>query len=244
MSDNSDSRDHRPAGTWVFDEEVVHCFGDMLTRSIPDLATLRALILEVGARFVQYNTDIVDLGASYGDMISAFYRLKGAENNYVAVEPSSAFIERLRDRFGVMIDRHLLRLDEQELDEDHYPPCQASLTLAILTLQFCPIEARLPILRRAWEATKPGGALILAEKVSGSTPQTTKLLRNLYYDFKRQSGGYSHDAVEAKAQSLRYVLAPLPVAWNEDLLRRAGWQTVECFWRNRNFAAWIAIKDK
>jgi tRNA (cmo5U34)-methyltransferase len=30
--------------------------------------------------------------------------------------------------------------------------------------------------------------------------------------------------------------------WNEDLLRDAGFRTVECFWRHLNFAGWVAVK--
>ena len=36
---------------------------------------------------------------------------------------------------------------------------------------------------------------------------------------------------------------PVTAAWNEELLRTAGFGVVECFWRYLNFAAWVAVRD-
>jgi tRNA (cmo5U34)-methyltransferase len=44
------------------------------------------------------------------------------------------------------------------------------------------------------------------------------------------------------ALSLEGVLVPVTAAWNEYLLRSAGFSHVDCFWRWMNFAAWVAVK--
>lgn len=242
MNDPASSLDHRPTTPWQFDESVAACFADMLGRSVPDLAGMRGLVEEVGSGFIQYQTDVVDLGAADGEMLARFLDLKGGENHYVAVEPAPAFVARLRSRFAEPIRQDLVRVVAEPVNADEYPRCRASLTLAVLTLQFCPVESRLGILRKALDSTGPGGAIVLVEKVAGSSPATDRLLRSLYYDFKSRAG-YSHDAIALKSRSLRHILAPLPAAWNEELLRRAGWGSVECFWRNRNFAGWVAVKE-
>jgi hypothetical protein len=38
------------------------------------------------------------------------------------------------------------------------------------------------------------------------------------------------------------VLVPVSAAANEELLRGAGFDAVECVWRCLNFAAWVAVK--
>jgi tRNA (cmo5U34)-methyltransferase len=43
--------------------------------------------------------------------------------------------------------------------------------------------------------------------------------------------------------ALEGVLVPVTAAWNEQLLKGAGFSQVECFWRWMNFAGWVAVKD-
>jgi tRNA (cmo5U34)-methyltransferase len=54
--------------------------------------------------------------------------------------------------------------------------------------------------------------------------------------------GYGEDEIERKRLSLEGVLVPQPAAWNEAVLRDAGFVDVECFWRCLNFAAWVGVK--
>ena len=60
----------------------------------------------------------------------------------------------------------------------------------------------------------------------------------------KQANGYTLDAIEAKRRSLEGVMVPLRAEWNEQLLKGAGFAQVDCFWRNGNFAGWLAIKGK
>jgi tRNA (cmo5U34)-methyltransferase len=54
--------------------------------------------------------------------------------------------------------------------------------------------------------------------------------------------GYTEEEINSKRIALEGVLVPVTAKWNEQLLRDAGFNQVECFWRNLNFAGWIAIK--
>jgi tRNA (cmo5U34)-methyltransferase len=45
-----------------------------------------------------------------------------------------------------------------------------------------------------------------------------------------------------KRKSLEGVLMPLTENWNINLLKETGFKKIDCFWRNLNFAGWIAIK--
>mgnify|MGYP002682876247 CR=1 FL=1 len=48
--------------------------------------------------------------------------------------------------------------------------------------------------------------------------------------------------IERKRLSLEGVQVPVTARWNEDMLRSAGFDKIECFWRWMNFAGWVAIK--
>jgi tRNA (cmo5U34)-methyltransferase len=231
---------HRPGPRWEFDEDVTRVFDDMLRRSIPQYDAMRSVVFEVGRRFVQPETDVVDLGCSRGEALAPFVAEFGAEARYVGVEVSAPMLEACRRRFANEIESGQLRLRDLDLRRG-YPDARASLTLAILTLQFTPLEDRPRILRAAWEHTVPGGALLLVEKVLPSSTRTDRLMTELYHDLKR-SQGYGEEEITRKALSLEGVLVPASAEWNEDALKAAGFTEVECLWRWLNFGAWLAVR--
>jgi tRNA (cmo5U34)-methyltransferase len=124
-----------------------------------------------------------------------------------------------------------------------YPNGAASLTLCIFTLQFTPLDHRQRILRDVHRNTVSGGALILAEKILGSTAELGALMIDLYHAYKA-SNGYSAEEIERKRLALEGVLVPVTAKWNEEMLHAAGFQQVDCFWRWMNFAGWIAVKER
>jgi tRNA (cmo5U34)-methyltransferase len=230
-----------PEKAWKFDEAVTDAFEDMLQRSIPQHDLMRELCFKVGCRFVRPKTAIVDLGCSRGGALAAFVEKFGALNRYVGVEVSEPMLAAARERFRGFIDCGVAEVRNLDL-RTGYPPAQASLTLCILTLQFTPIEHRQRIVRDAFRSTVPGGALVLVEKVIGSTAETDALLNELYWGVKAENG-YTRDQIERKRLSLEGVLVPVTARWNEELLASAGFRAVECFWRTLNFSGWVAIKE-
>ena len=51
-----------PNGPWQFDREVTAAFDNMLQRSIPEYNAMLMVTFEVGRRFVQPETTILDMG--------------------------------------------------------------------------------------------------------------------------------------------------------------------------------------
>ena len=82
----------------------------------------------------------------------------------------------------------------------------------------------------------------MVEKVVGNASTTDHLMTGLYHDLKRATG-YGEEEIERKRLSLEGVLVPLTSAQNEEVLRQAGFDDVECFWRCLNFAGWVAVKS-
>lgn len=224
----------------MFDEQVTRVFDDMLRRSIPQYETMRGVIFDVGARFVRPDTAVVDLGCSRGEALAPFIDAFGGSVRYVGVDVSRPMLEACRRRFEGEIERGMLELLDLDLRRG-YPDASASVTLSVLTLQFIPIEDRPRILREAHDHTAEGGALLLVEKVVGSSAQTDRLMTDLHHDLK-QTNGYGEEEIRRKRLSLEGVLAPVTAERNEELLGKAGFRDVECVWRCLNFAAWLAVK--
>jgi tRNA (cmo5U34)-methyltransferase len=88
---------------------------------------------------------------------------------------------------------------------------------------------------------EPGGALILVEKVLGSNNAIDTMLVDEYYRIKAENA-YTQEQISAKRKSLEGVLVPITARWNEEMLKEAGFRSVDCFWRYLNFAGWVAVK--
>jgi tRNA (cmo5U34)-methyltransferase len=241
MTEHLTSLGHVPDDRWSFDEEVTSVFDDMLERSIPQYSTMRGLVFEVGRSFVRPGTQVVDLGCSHGAALAPFVREFGSSASYVGVEVSPPMLAAARGRFHAEIEDGTVTLLDLDL-RGRYPSVEASLTLSVLTLQFTPIEHRPRIVRDVYRHTVDGGAFVLVEKVLGGSGRVDGLLTELHHGLKRASG-YTQEEIDRKRLSLEGVLVPVAAAWNEDLLRGAGFREVECFWRCLNFAAWVAVKD-
>ncbi len=225
---------------WSFNDDVTDVFENMLARSIPDYARMRSLVFDLGATLVRPGTAIVDLGCSKGDALAPFVKRFGRENRYVGAELSEPMIAAARQKFSDEIDQGFADIRSLDLRTEH-PSEKASLTLAVLTIQFTPIEYRQKIMHRIAAHTVSGGGLILVEKILGSSAFVDDMLTRRYYELKAENG-YSAEQIERKRLALEGVLVPVTAKWNEDLLRESGFNCVECFWRWCNFAGWIAIK--
>lgn len=232
---------HMPGDKWAFDESVTHVFDDMLARSIPQYEVMRGLVFDVGSRYVQPGTEIVDLGCSRGEALVPFMDRYGAHNRYVGVEVSPPMLAAARERFAAW-PASVVRLLDLDLRRD-YPPVAASLTLSVLTLMFTPINYRQRIVQNVYDHTLPGGAFVLVEKLLGSCADTDTLMVDRYHRMKAENG-YSREEIDRKALALEGVQVPVTAKWNEDLLHEAGFAHVEAFWRWCNFAAWVAIRGK
>lgn len=229
------TRDHTiPEGRWTFDGDVTDVFDDMLERSIPQYDVMRRAVTDLASIYQTNGLAFVDLGASRGEAIADLFRRYGARNQWIAVEVSEPMLAVLRERFGKLVDVRDLDL------RTGYPPVPACVTLAVLTLQFVPLEHRQRVLEQAHRWTRPGGALIVVEKVTGATSELDDVFVNRYLRMKAEHG-YTAEEIERKRLALEGVLVPLTARENEERLRSAGFRSVDCFWRWLNFAGWIAV---
>ncbi|MEA3638640.1 MAG: carboxy-S-adenosyl-L-methionine synthase CmoA [Lamprobacter sp.] len=236
-----------PRGDFVFDERVARVFADMIARSVPGWAELLRLIGLIGARLAQPGSRIYDLGCSLGaTSASLLARLPapgfaaGASRapdaiSLYAIDRAPAMIAELRQRLATEIAAGRLQPICADLLDVRIE--DASLVVMNLTLQFVDPRHRWALLRRIRAGLRPGGALILAEKIAISDDDG--LLADLHADFKAAQG-YSQLEIARKRSALEQVLIPDSPAEHLARLNEAGFSRVQPFFQCLNFVAWIA----
>lgn len=230
-------------GKWEFDGDVAKAFDDMLFRSIPSYPQMREIVTAAASWFMAQDADlplVIDLGASRGEQI-AWLRQHAVAASYLAVESADAMIEELRRVYHQPFHVSGVQIVQHDLRGGLPPSGPATVVLSVLTLQFIPIEHRQRLMREVYDRLRPGGALIMVEKVLGESAESQAMLTDLYHAFKK-ARGYSDEAVRRKALALEGALVPLTAQINEEWLRSAGFAVVESVWSHFNFRAWVAVK--
>lgn len=225
-----------PVGKWEFDSEVTACFTDMLNRSIPNYDSMRELVFRLGSRFMVPGTNVLDIGCSTGLAVEPFIQ-QFPENDYFLLDVSSDMLKACKDKFQGN-DRVAVKYQDVTKGLQYE---NVSLALSILSIQFTPIEYRQRIIQSIYDSLNEGGAFIFVEKVLGDVYEIDNHLVSEYYHLKMKHG-YSNKQIAAKKKSLEGVLVPLTFNWNSELLHKAGFKKVDCFWRYLNFAGFVAIK--
>lgn len=236
-------------GRWEFNAEVAAAFDDMLAKSIPNYEGMREMVTRAAFWHVEATRTsdlqpprVVDLGASRGSALAPIIEMLGPCARYLAYDISEPMLDLCRKRFkdsgcDVTVGRHDLR---EGLPRE---TGGAAVFLSVLTLQFIPIEYRQRLLAQIACALRPGGALILVEKVLGANAHLDEMEVDIYYDVKRGQG-YTQEAIDRKRLSLEGVLVPLTARFNEELLRDAGFAGVDCVWSWSNFRCWVAAAPR
>lgn len=230
-------------GRWVFDQRVTDVFDDMLARSIPGFEDMRELTTELACYFASKHPNgstIIDMGCSRGGSLLPIIDKRGAMNKYIGIEVSDPMRLAAEEELAAWISNGFASVVDLDLRRD-FPKRPTAVVLSVFTIQFTPIEYRQQIIRRAFETLLPGGAMIVVEKILGSTHSTDHLLRDLYYGMKSEHG-YTPEQINTKREALEGVLVPVTEKMNVELLQQAGFVDVEAYWRSLNFAGWLAVR--
>jgi tRNA (cmo5U34)-methyltransferase len=239
-TDSTDKNIHETLDKkWEFNSDVTRTFDDMLERSIPDYENMRELCFKIGKRFIRPKETIMDLGCSRGDAIARFVNEYGWMNHYIGLEISKPMIEACRSRFS-HYGPEIIEIDEYDLREG-LPNKNCCLIMSVLTLQFVPINYRAMLIKQVYNRLNKGGAFIFVEKTLGETALLDEMLVDEYHALKRKNG-YSTEEIERKRLALEGVLVPLTSSFNMQMLERAGFENIECFWKNLQFAGWVCVK--
>jgi tRNA (cmo5U34)-methyltransferase len=224
-----------------FDERVVAVFPDMIQRSVPGYGMMISSIGILAARYAQAGSHCYDLGCSLGAVSLAMrQRICQSDCDIIAVDNSPAMIERGRDLLARDITSTvpvtMLCADLQEVTI-----ANASVVVLNFTLQFIPLDERLALIQRIYAGLKPGGILILSEKIAFADPSRQQFHIELHHDFKR-ANGYSDLEISQKRTALEKVMIPETLACHQQRLQAAGFAFTELWFQCFNFASLVAIK--
>lgn len=224
-----------------FDEKVVSVFPDMIQRSVPGYATLISNIGILAARYAQNDSVCYDLGCSLGAVsLSMRQRLTQTDCRIVAVDNSQAMIEKAQQVLAIEGDANvpveLLCADINDVDIEN-----ASVVVMNFTLQFIPLAQRQALIQKIYNGLKPGGVLILSEKIKHVQPAHDVFHIEAHHDFKR-SNGYSDLEISQKRTALENVLIPETVAQHQQRLKQAGFNFIDMWFQCFNFVSLVAVK--
>lgn len=223
-----------------FDASVARVFPDMIRRSVPGYTTIIPMIEVITEQYVQPGTSCYDLGCSLGASTLAMrHGISYPDCILVGVDNSEAMLERCQHY--IALDDHPLPVTLRCDDILDTPIGNASVTTLNFTLQFVSPDRRAELLARIATATRPGGVLILSEKIRFESEQEQQTQTLLHHEFKR-ANGYSDMEISQKRSALEQVLIPETLQTHRARLREAGFDQVVVWYQCFNFVSMLAIK--
>ena len=231
----------RPVQDFVFDEKVADVFADMINRSVPGYATIISMIGMLADRYCTPGSRIYDLGCSLGGAaLSMTHHISHNDYRMLAVDNSRAMIERFRAALDAQPDMTNVELICADVDDIEIT--DASVVVLNFTLQFIAPERRVGLIRRIYEGMRPGGILILSEKIRFADTHLNELLIDMYHQFK-QAQGYSQLEISQKRSALENVLIPETIAAHKQRMHEAGFRSCDTWFQCFNFASMVAFKE-
>ena len=224
-----------------FDEKVAEVFPDMIQRSVPGYGTMISTIGILAAKYAQPNSRCYDLGCSLGAVsLSMRQRINQPDCTIIAVDNSEAMVERglelLASDSSSRVSVEMVCADIQDIAIE-----DASVVVLNFTLQFIPLDDRLALITRIYQGLKPGGVLILSEKMAFDDQVKQDFHTEAHHDFKR-ANGYSDLEISQKRTALERVMIPESLTCHKQRLQEAGFPMSEVWFQCFNFASMAAIK--
>jgi tRNA (cmo5U34)-methyltransferase len=231
---------HRDLVDFRFDDAVAAVFPDMIRRSVPGYGEVITLSGLLAGEYAQPGSLCYDLGCSLGATTLAMRRqIRAADCRIVGVDNAPAMIDQCRINLAALPSD--VPVDLRCTDLRDCPVENASVVAMNFTLQFVPPAERHAVLQRIHTGLRPGGVLLLAEKVAYEEPDEQRFQEAMHLAFKR-ANGYSELEISGKRNALEKVMIPDSPEAVGQRLAAAGfnrhWQWLRCF----NFAAWVAFK--
>lgn len=224
---------------FAFDEQVAAVFPDMIRRSVPGYELILQALPWLAARVVQPGSRVYDLGCSLGAGALSVRRGIRAEGcRIIAVDTSEAMIRRAGEWLGSFRSEVPVELVQGDVLEVAIE--DASLVMLNFTLQFIPPERRVELLQRIRSGMRPGGVLLLSEKIALEDERMAHLITELHHDFKRGQG-YSELEIAQKRQALENVLVPETLEAHRSRLRDAGFVSCETWLQHTRFISMLAM---
>ena len=241
MRDKIYAEQNGPVKDFTFDQSVVEVFPDMIQRSVPGYATIISTIGKIAGQFHQANSNLYDLGCSLGAATLAMRKEVSKDGcQIIGVDNSQAMVEKCR--LHVQAYKSDVPVTIEMADITDIGLENASVVVMNFTLQFIPPERRQSLLDKIYAGLRPGGVLILSEKLKWSDSTIDRVINDLHLDFKR-ANGYSELEISHKRSALENVMRIDSESTHLKRLEAVGFCSSSIWYQCFNFASFIAIKS-
>lgn len=229
---------------FAFDERVAKVFDNMVSRSVPFYNEVQRIQSDLIMDFLPDNGGVVcDLGCSTGTTLEYLTQHPKCPNStqFIGYDNSTSMLDKAREKLSEQINAGKVSLITADLSD--LPPLP-SCNIIILnwTLQFVRPMGREQLLKAVFQALKPGGIVLLSEKILVNDPLLNRLYIDHYLQFKISQSSYTDLENQRKREALENVLIPYRLDENYELLERAGFGRIGTYFQWFNFACMIAIK--
>jgi len=223
-----------------FNEKVVRVFDDMISRSVPLYRESLLRQAQLAAHYYQTDSCIYDLGCSNGNFGLQFIQEMGERPfNMCGIDNSPPMLEQYHQRLEPLPQRKNITLDLASIED--YPLEKSSVVVINLTLQFLALNSRDRLIQHIYQALRPGGILLLSEKVIHCEEQLSALQQDWYYRLKKENG-YSQLEISQKRDALENVLIPETIEQHQQRLNEAGFNKLDIWLKWFNFTSFLCIK--
>jgi len=206
-----------------FDFSTIKDFDNHISNSIQGYDILHSLILNISSFFLKKGVVPVDLGCTSGLLIQALEKKYNCKCIGYDITDNN-FIEGLDLRV-------------QDLTDNSFIIPETNLIFSVFTLQFIDYKYRLDILKKVYQSLYKNGAFIYCEKEICSNGVIQEVFTFSNYSNKRNY--FTAEEILNKETDLRNIMNPLESKDNIELLKKAGFKTIEPFFQSLNFKGYI-----
>jgi tRNA (cmo5U34)-methyltransferase len=226
---------------FVFDDAIAGVFDDMIRRSVPGYATVIAMTKVFAEHYSQPDSVCYDLGCSLGASTLAMRKgIDKAGCRIVAVDNSESMAARCRE--VTAMDKSDVPVEVVQADIRDVAIENASVVVMNFTLQFLAPDQRDEMVQKIYAGLRPGGILLLSEKICFEDKQKDTFETDMHHEFKKLMG-YSDLEVAQKRKSLENVLLPDTLATHRQRLSDAGFAKTYLWFQCFNFMSLAAFKE-
>jgi tRNA (cmo5U34)-methyltransferase len=225
-----------------FDDRTAGSFDEHVRNNVPFYDEVQDLIASLSDWYLGRDSLVVDLGCATAETSARIAARHGTlqDLHFGLVDESRDMLSIAKRKMadvaiGIGYDVHCDTIVNPLPKKFR----NASFAVMAFTLQFVPIRYRMTVLRNVKRSLRPGGALCLVEKVEGGVAEFERAFTRIL-DERKMLAGMSADEVIGKEQAIRGRLVPLSLNENVRMLRAAGFQEIEIFWRWLSFCGIIA----
>ena len=222
-----------------FDQRVVSVFPDMIQRSVPGYESVVAMTGVLAARYVQKGSNCYDLGCSLGASALSMCSRLPVDCSVVAVDNSEAMVNALKAKLQGQREQAIINVvlaDIREIDIEN-----ASVVVLNFTLQFVPVADRLNLIQRIYKGLRPGGVLLVSEKIQIGDKHINQLFIDTHHEFKKRQG-YSALEIAQKRTAVENMLIPETINQHFERFKKAGFKTSNLWFQCLNFCSMIATR--